>query len=219
MTEHAHTTTQLNNIPLYTHTTFIYLFIKGLRLSHTQATGICYMNTAVHFSLSDPDFTSFGETHRSGIARAYGRWILNIHWKDWCWSWGSNTLATWCEELTHWKKPWCWEKLRAGEGDGWQRMRWLDSITDSMDTTLSKLWETVKEKPGVLQSMGSQRVGHDLVTEHDGSTAGFFEESPHCFPQCLYHVAFLPTEHERSLVSTPSTCRLLSLDESHSAGV
>ena len=98
-------------------------------------------------------------------------------------------------------------------------MRWLDSITDSMDTTLSKLWETVKEKPGVLQSMGSQRVGHDLVTEHDGSTAGFFEESPHCFPQCLYHVAFLPTEHERSLVSTPSTCRLLSLDESHSAGV
>ena len=32
---------------------------------------------------------------------------LNIHWKDWCWSWKSNTLATWCEELTHWKRPWC----------------------------------------------------------------------------------------------------------------
>ena len=32
---------------------------------------------------------------------------LNIHWKDWCWSWSSNTLATWCEELTHWKRPWC----------------------------------------------------------------------------------------------------------------
>ena len=31
--------------------------------------------------------------------------VLNIHWKDWCWSWGSNTLATWCEELTHWKDP------------------------------------------------------------------------------------------------------------------
>ena len=31
--------------------------------------------------------------------------ILNIHWKDWCWS--SNTLVTWCEELTHWKRPWC----------------------------------------------------------------------------------------------------------------
>ena len=40
--------------------------------------------------------------------------VLNIHWKDWCWSWNSNTLATWCEELTHLKRPWCWERLRAG---------------------------------------------------------------------------------------------------------
>ena len=42
--------------------------------------------------------------------------------KDWCWSGNSNTLATWCEELTHWKRPWCWERLKAGgEGDdrGW----------------------------------------------------------------------------------------------------
>ena len=39
---------------------------------------------------------------------------LNIHWKDWCWSWSSNTLATCCEELTLWKRSWCWERLRAG---------------------------------------------------------------------------------------------------------
>ena len=51
--------------------------------------------------------------------------------KDWCWSWNSNTLATWCEELTHLKRPWCWERLNAGEGD--DRMWWLDGITDSMD--------------------------------------------------------------------------------------
>ena len=45
-------------------------------------------------------------------------------------------------------------------------MRWLDGITDSMDMSLSKLWETVKDRePGVLQSMGSQRVGHDLAPE------------------------------------------------------
>ena len=50
------------------------------------------------------------------------------------------TLATWCEELTHWKRPWCWEKLKVGgEGDdrGW------DGITDLVDMSLSKLWELV----------------------------------------------------------------------------
>ena len=44
-----------------------------------------------------------------------GNQVLNIHWKDWCWSWNSNTLATWCEEPIHWKRPLCWEKLRARE--------------------------------------------------------------------------------------------------------
>ena len=55
---------------------------------------------------------------------------LNIHWKDWCWSWNFNTLATWCEELTHLKRPWCWERLKVGgEGDdkGWDG--WMASLT------------------------------------------------------------------------------------------
>ena len=58
--------------------------------------------------------------------------VLNIHWKDWCWGWSSNTLATWCEELTHWKRPRCWERLKSGgEGTaedemiGWHH--WLDA--------------------------------------------------------------------------------------------
>ena len=64
--------------------------------------------------------------------------FLNIHLKDWCWSWNSNTLATWWQEMTHWKIPWCWERLKA-EGEGDDR-GWGDGITDSMD--MSKLQES-----------------------------------------------------------------------------
>ena len=92
--------------------------------------------------------------------------VLNIHWKDWCCSWNSNTLATWCKELTHWKRPWCWERLKAGgEGDnkGWDG--WMASATQWTWIWVSSgsWWWT--GKPGVLQSMGSQRVRHDWATE------------------------------------------------------
>ena len=71
--------------------------------------------------------------------------VLNVHWKDWCWSWNSNTLATWCEELTHLKRPWCWERLKVGgEGDnrGWDG--WMASPTQW--TCLCKLWELVMDR-------------------------------------------------------------------------
>ena len=55
-----------------------------------------------------------------------------MHWKGWCWSWSSNTLDTWYKELIHWKRPGCWEKLKA-IGEGGNRIRWLDNNTNSMD--------------------------------------------------------------------------------------
>ena len=62
------------------------------------------------------------------------------------WSWSSSTLTTSCEELTHWKRPWCWEILKAKRRRGQQRIRWLDSITNWMDMNLSKLQEIVKDR-------------------------------------------------------------------------
>ena len=47
-------------------------------------------------------------------SQPYRRSILGVPWKDWFWSWNSNTLVTWLEELTHLKRPWCWESLKAG---------------------------------------------------------------------------------------------------------
>ena len=103
----------------------------------------------------------------SWTARRSNQSILKgVRWKDWCWSWNSNTLATSCGELTHWKRPWCWEELGAGgEGDdrgwdGWMasppRWAWVQVNSGS-------LWWT--GKPGMLRFMGSQRVGHNWAIE------------------------------------------------------
>ena len=82
--------------------------------------------------------------------------------KDWCWSWNSNTLATWCEELTHWKSPWCWEGLGAGgegENRGWDGWMVLPTQWRWVWVNSGSRWWT--GKPGALQSTGLQRVGHD----------------------------------------------------------
>ena len=79
-----------------------------------------------------------------------------------CWSWNSNTLATWCKKLTHLKRPWCWERLKVGgEGDdrGWDG--WMASPTQWTWAWVSSRSWWWTGKPGVLRSTGSQRVRHD----------------------------------------------------------
>ena len=80
--------------------------------------------------------------------------ILNTLCNDWCWSWSSNTVAIWWEELTHWRRSWCWERLRAGEEgggrgwDGWMAspIQWTWAWANS-----GRWWRT--GRPGVMQSV------------------------------------------------------------------
>ena len=90
--------------------------------------------------------------------------ILNIHWKDWCWSWSSNTSATWCKEPTHWKTPWCWERLKEGkEGDNRRWAGWMASPTQWHEFVQS-LGDSEGQRSLACYSPWGGRVGQDLAT-------------------------------------------------------
>ena len=92
--------------------------------------------------------------------------IWNIHWRNWCWGWSSNTLATRCKGLTHLKRHWCEEWVKAGwEGDDREQDVWMTSPIQWTRVWASsgRWWRT--GKPGVLLSMGSKRVRHDWGIE------------------------------------------------------
>ena len=92
---------------------------------------------------------------------------LNIHWKGQCWSWSLNTSAIWCEKPTYWKRPWCWERLQAGQGEKGmtedKMVRWHHQLKG----------QDFEQIPGDGEGQGSLaccspwslRVGHDWVTE------------------------------------------------------
>ena len=126
------------------------------KLNHNQswAPNWCFWTVVLEKALESPlDCRKIKPVNPKGIQS----WI---HWKDWCWSWISNTLVTWCEELTHWKRPWWWERLRAGRaGDerGWGA--WMASQTQW--TWICKPRELRKDREGWCCSSWGHRVGHD----------------------------------------------------------
>ena len=120
----------------------------------------CFWTVVLEKTLESPlDCKEIQPVHPKGD-------ILGVHWKDWCWSGNSNILATSCKELTHWKRPWCWEGLGAGgEGDYGRWDGWMASPTrwTWVWVNSGRWWWT--GRPGMLRFMGSQRVRHDWATE------------------------------------------------------
>ena len=156
-------------------------------------TNWCFWTVVLEKTLASPlDCKEIQQVQRKSV--------LSVNLKDWCWSWNSNTLATWCEELTHLKIPWCWERLRAGEeadDRGWDG--WMASPTQWAWVWVSSgsWWWT--GRLGMLQSMGSQRVGHDWATELNWTELNHFRiwnrvgrrEDLICKQKCLWR-AWLP---------------------------
>ena len=122
------------------------------------------------------------------------RYYLITEMECWNESWNSNTLATWCEELTHWKRSWCCEMKVGGEGDkrGWDG--WMASPTRQtwVWTSFGSWWWT--GKPGVPQSMGPQRVRHDWLTELNQLITGSVSKCPKWL-QIFQHIFSLWLPH------------------------
>jgi len=156
------------------------------------------MNTGVQVSFQVWVFSFPRYMLTYWIAGLYGNSIFSFLRKlhtvlhSGCTSWDSHqycrsiafTLATWCEELTHWKRPSCWERLKAeGEWSDRGRDGWMASPTQQTRVWVSSgsWWWT--GKPGVLPSIGSQRVEHNWATKLNWLTDSF---SPHSLQHLLF---------------------------------
>ena len=114
---------------------------------------------------------------------------LNIHWKDWHWSWSSNTLVTWCEELTHWKdsdagKDWRQKQKRVAEDEmaGWRH--WLDGY--ELEWTLG-----VDNGQGGLACYNSRGHKESDMTEQLNWTTSMWDECNSAVVWAFFRIAFL----------------------------
>ena len=98
---------------------------------------------------------------KKGVAEDVMGKIVSL--TQWTWFWANSKLATWCEELTHWERPWCWERLKAereGGDIGWDG--WMPSLSQWTWVWANSGIQWRTGKPGMLQCVGSQRSRHNL---------------------------------------------------------
>ena len=127
-----------------------------------------------HFLLGRKSMTNLDSVLKNRDITLPAKVHLNIRWKDWCWNWNYNTLGvlgvnsnTWWEELTHWTRPWCWERLKAGgerADRGWDG--WMASSTQWKWIWASSVRWWWTGKPGVLQSMGLKELNLNWWTQY-----------------------------------------------------
>ena len=139
---------------------YIYTYILFYRIEPQALKNWCFWTVLLEKTLDSPlDFTEMKPVNSKGNQPwiLIGRTVFEAE---------APILATWWEGLTHWKRPCCWERLKAEreEGNrGW--VGWMASLTQwTWIWASSRSWWW-RGKPDMLQSMGLQRVAHDLVTE------------------------------------------------------
>ena len=140
------------------------VFMWGCK-SWTIKKAECWRIDALYHGVREDSWESLG-LQGNQTSQSWRKSVMSVHWKDWCWSQNSNILATWCKDLTHWKRLWCCQRLKVGgEGDNRRWDGWVAS-----PAWWTWIWASFgswwwRGNPGVLQSMGSQSVGHDWATE------------------------------------------------------
>ena len=131
--------------------------------------------------------------------------VLHIHWNNWCWSWNSNTLATWCEELIPWKRSWFWVRLKAGG-------QWIDRVWESWmvsPTQWTWVWESSKSwwwsgKPTCCSPWGHK----ESDTTEWLNWSVFFKNDHFSFLQCFSLPLTLPPAWLASMCPVFSQRRL-----------